>query len=466
MTHASQAPALWRLLQSTAAVVQATMAGQSMTAQLEAVQVDLRPGVQALSFQVMRQLGAARALRQLLAPRRPPPAVDALLCSALALCVNPAQSPYAGHTLVSQAVEAARRQRQTQGQAGFINACLRRFLREREPLLAQTANDPQARWNHPLWWIERLQQDHPQDWQRLLDHAQVPAPMTLRVNRLRTTVADYRHRLAAAGLQSQPVGASGLQLAQAVPVAQLPGFAAGEVSVQDAAAQLAAPLLLSGAATDRPLRILDACAAPGGKTGHLLESRPDAQVLALDIDAARCARIHQNLQRLGLSARVMQADAAQPQDWWDGVPFDAVLLDAPCTASGIVRRHPDVRWLRRPQDSERLAQTQLQLLDRLWPLVAPGGFLLYCTCSLFRVEGEGVIQAFLQRNTGAVLRASPGHLIPGQAPVGLSVGDNALGEHDGFFHALLHKTASIDRAPAGGAGHHGLGQPGAGGGGA
>ncbi len=442
MSDDHPSPALWRLLQQTATVVQATLAGQSMTARLEAVPAPLRPGVQALSFQVMRQLGRAQALRTLLAPRRPPPAVDALLCSALALSGDPGRSPYPPHTLVSQAVEAARQQRQTQAQAGFINACLRRFLRERHSLLARTARDPQAQWNHPQWWIERLQADYPQDWQRLLTQAQVPAPMTLRVNLQRGSVAEYQARLVEAGLgPGQAVGACGIQLAQAVAVQRLPAFAQGDVSVQDAAAQVAAPLLLTGMPTDRPLRLLDACAAPGGKTGHLLEMRPDAQVLALEIDPARCDRIHQNLQRLSLQAEVKAADASRPQDWWDGQPFDAILLDAPCTASGIVRRHPDVRWLRRPQDSAQLARTQANLLDRLWPLLVPGGRMVYCTCSLFRAEGDAVVLAFLQRNTGARFRPSPGHLIPGALPAGLPVGDNPLGEHDCFYYALLEKAA-------------------------
>ena len=441
MSAVVQAPPLWQLLQHTAAAVQGTLAGKSLTTRLEAVPAPLRPGVQALSFQVMRQLGRARALRGLLAPRKPPPAVDALLCSALALAWDEAQAPYPSHTLVSQTVEAARRQRQTQPQSGFINACLRRFLREREALLAQTQQDPQALWNHPAWWVERLQHDYPQHWQSLLMQAQQPAPMTLRVNPNRQSVAQYMQRLAQAGLApGKAVGQGGLQLAQAVPVHQLPGFEAGDVSVQDAAAQLAAPLLLQGLPTDRPLRVLDACAAPGGKTGHLLEMRPDAQVVALEIDAQRCERIHQNLRRLAVQAEVRQADAGEPDSWWDGRPFDAILLDAPCTASGIVRRHPDVRWLRRPQDSAQLARTQSTLLDRLWPLLAPGGRLLYCTCSLFHAEGDGVVQAFLQRNTQARLCPSPGHLIPGAMPVGLPLGDNALGEHDSFYYALLEKA--------------------------
>jgi len=443
MSVAVQSPPLWQLLQQTGAAVQAVLAGKSLTAQLQALPPALRPGVQALSFQVMRQLGQAQALRVLLAPRKPSAAVNALLCTALALTGEEAHAPYPGHTLVSQAVEAARRQRQTQAQAGFINACLRRFLRERDALVAQTQGHVEAQWNHPDWWVQRLQEDYPEDWRRLLTHAQTPPPMTLRVNVQRGTVADYQSRLRAAGLGAgRAVGPCGLQLDQPVPVQHLPGFANGDVSVQDAAAQMAGPLLLSGMPSDRPLRILDACAAPGGKTGHLLEIRQDARVLAIDIDQARCERIHQNLRRLSLSAEVLPANASAPEDWWDGERFDAILLDAPCTASGIVRRHPDVRWLRRPSDSAQLAAIQRQLLERLWPLLAPGGRMLYCTCSVFRMEGDQVIQAFLQRNTEAHLRPSPGHLVPGQALTGLTVGDNPFGEHDCFYYALLEKAAA------------------------
>lgn len=432
-------PPLWRLLQATAAAVQALRAGRSLTAHLDSVPHDVRSGVQALSFQVLRQLGRATALREKLAAKAPPPAVDALLCTALALAWDEVQAPYPVHTLVNQAVQAARQQRHTQAQSGFINACLRRFLRERDALVQQTDADETARWNHPRWWVARLQADHPDHWQRLLQMAQTPAPMTLRVNRRHHSVADYQQQLQALGWSSQQVGADGLQLHKAVPVQQLPGFAQGHVSVQDAAAQLAAPLLMQGLDSGQPLCILDACAAPGGKTGHLLELCPQAQVLALDVDAGRCDRIHQNLQRLGVSAQVKTADAAQTDRWWDGVVFDAILLDAPCTASGIVRRHPDVRWLRRPTDSAQLAATQAGLLKVLWPLLKPGGRLLYCTCSVFKAEGDDTVQAFLQRNTDAVLKPSPGHLIPGQAPQGLLVGDNPLGEHDGFYYALLEK---------------------------
>jgi 16S rRNA (cytosine967-C5)-methyltransferase len=284
-----------------------------------------------------------------------------------------------------------------------------------------------------------LQKDHPQHWQNLLDLAQKPAPMTLRVNPRFSTVGQYQQQLFALGIEAQAVGSQGLQLSKAVPVHQLPGFAAGHVSVQDAAAQLAAPLLMQGRDAQRPWRMLDACAAPGGKTGHLLELYPQADVWALDVDASRCERIHQNLSRLGLTAQVRAADAGQPALWWDGQCFDAILLDAPCTASGIVRRHPDVRWLRRPTDSAQLAKTQASLLKALWPLLVPGGRLLYCTCSVFKAEGDETVQAFLQRNTDALLHPSPGHLIPGQIPNGLPVVDNPLGEHDGFYYALLEK---------------------------
>lgn len=437
--HQHATPPLWQLLQATASVVQSVRSGRSLTPAIEAVASPWRPAVQSLSFQVMRQWGRALALREQLASKAPPPAADALLCTALALAWQDEAAPYPVHTLVNQAVEAARQHRSTQAQSGFINACLRRFMREREALVLATDADLQAVWNHPRWWVERLQREYPDHWQALLQMAQQPAPMSLRIDPRHHSVGEYQSKLQALGLPSKAVGASGLQLAKAVPVQQLPGFSEGHVSVQDAAAQVAAPLLLKGRQADKAWRILDACAAPGGKTGHLLACYPQARVLALDVDAARCQRIDQNLQRLGVQAEVRAADAAQPATWWDGEAFDAILLDAPCTASGIVRRHPDVRWLRRPEDSAQLARIQAQLLRALWPLLAPGGRLLYCTCSVFRSEGDETVQAFLQHNTNARLLPSPGHLIPGQAPTGLPVVDNALGEHDGFYYALLEK---------------------------
>ncbi len=438
-----QQPPLWRQLQLTATALASIRAGTSGSVAFEAVEPALRPGVQSLGFQVLRWLGRAEALRRHLAKRTPPPLPDALLCTALALAWDAASAPYEPFTLVDQAVEAAKRNPATRAQASFINACLRRFLRERDELVAATNSEPVAQWNHPRWWIERVKRDHPRDWQRVLAADNAQAPMTLRVNARRTTAASYLTELEAAGLGATRVGRSGLQLARARPVQQLPGFADGACSVQDAAAQMAAPLLLDGLlpAATQPLRVLDACAAPGGKTAHLLEmSQPGAiEVTALEVDAVRSRRIDETLARLGLHAKVLVADASRPDPWWDGTPFDAILLDAPCTASGIVRRHPDVRWLRRESDTAQLAAQQAALLVALWPLVRPGGRLLYCTCSVFREEGSQQIDAFLVHNTNARLLPSPGHLLPQSGSNARGVPDNASGDHDGFFYALLEK---------------------------
>ena len=438
MTVSNDKTPLWKQLQAVAQVIARVRAGESGTATIDAVASDLRPGVQALSFQVWRHLGRATALREQLAPRKPAPAADALLCAALALVWDEAAAPYDAFTLVNQAVEAAKRSRPLEKQANFINACLRRFLRERADLVALTDDNPQARWNHPAWWVERLKKDHPQDWQLMLQAANRHAPMTLRVNVRKASVASYLQALQQAGISAHGVGASGVMLERAVPVQALPGFADGWVSVQDVAAQIAAPLLLDGMALKPGERVLDACAAPGGKTGHLLEIS-DAQVLALEVDARRAERISQTLARLGLQATVRTADAAKPESWWDGKLFDAILLDAPCTASGIVRRHPDVRWLRRETDVAQLAALQKKMLQSLWPLLAPGGRMVYCTCSVFREEGSTQVQTFLQHNTDAVLLPSPGHLIPGIGTKAEHVPDNQSLDHDGFFYALLQK---------------------------
>ncbi|VWX58381.1 Ribosomal RNA small subunit methyltransferase B [Burkholderiales bacterium 8X] len=449
---ALQSPPLWRQLQLTAQALAAIRAGTSGTAAFEAVEPALRPGVQALGFHVIRWLGRAEALRRHLAKRTPPPAADALLCTALALAWDAAAAPYEPFTLVDQAVEAAKRHSGTRAQASFINACLRRFLRERDELVAITDREPVAQWNHPRWWIERLRRAYPRDWQRVLAANNSHAPMTLRVNRLKTDVPAYLESLVLAGLEGVPVADSGVQLRAPRPVHELPGFGAGLASVQDAAAQLAAPLLLGGLreslGSDSPLRILDACAAPGGKTAHLLEfggqgghaGRGGLEVTAVEVDQQRSRRIGETLARLGLEADIRIGDAARPSSWWDGRLFDGVLLDAPCTASGIVRRHPDVRWLRRESDIEQLALQQAMLLASLWPLVRPGGRLLYCTCSVFLEEGAHQIDAFLAHNTDARLLRSPGHLLPQSGEIARAVRDNPLGDHDGFFYALLEKA--------------------------
>ena len=444
MTESEDNPPLWQQLQACAGVLMAIRSGTSGTVAIDGVASRLRPGVQSLVFQVLRSLGSAQVLRKQLVSRAPSPAADALLCTALALAWSDADAPYPAFTLVNQTIEAAKRTPATRAQAGFINGCLRRFLRERQVLTDVALKDPVARWNHPAWWIARLQKDYPQTWQALLTANNQRPPMTLRVNLGRTTVDRYREQLAQAGIQSMAIGLSGLKLALPVPVQKIPGFQQGDCSVQDGAAQMAASLLLDGLDLTKKIRVLDACAAPGGKTAHLLEmvNADVCDITAMDIDATRCDRIHQSLMRLGLSAKVLVGDASQPQTWWDGQLFDAVLLDAPCTASGIVRRHPDIRWLRRESDVAQLANIQTGLLAALWPLVKPGGRLLYCTCSVFPAEGRDQIQTFLAYNTDAALLPSPGHLLPLFGVKHDGVPDNPDGDHDGFFYALLEKCTA------------------------
>jgi len=463
---------LWRQLQGAAALLLAVRDGQSMTAALLDVDSALRPGVQALGFHALRWLGRAEALRQQLAKRPPPPEADALLCVALALAWKnmaptlatscaalppegahfPRGAPsensapsYSDFVLVDQAVEAAKRSEATTHQASFINGCLRRFLRERDALVAKTDANPQAVWNHPQWWIDRLRKDHPENWQAILRANNTKAPLILRVNSRKTSVAQYLQSLAAMNIEAYPVGDYGVVMAAAVAVPSLPGYAAGHFSVQDAAAQMAAPLLINALTSGQTLNILDACAAPGGKTAHLLELA-NCNVTALDIDARRCERVAQNLERLGLQAHIVVGDAARPSVWWDGALFDGILLDAPCTASGIVRRHPDVRWLRRPTDIAQLAGLQAQLLQALWPLLKPGGAMVYCTCSVFKAEGDTQVQTFLAHHTDALLMPSPGHLMPQSSASGAVFPDNLTGEHDGFYYALIKKQSQTHDA--------------------
>jgi 16S rRNA (cytosine967-C5)-methyltransferase len=430
---------LWQLLQATASVVSSVRAGKSGTAAVESVPQALRPGVQALAFQVWRNLGRAQVLRTLLASKPPAPATDALLCVALALVWNEADAPYDAFTLVNQSVEALKRNPATKAHANFVNACLRRFLRERAALVAASSQYPEALWNHPLWWIKRVQKDHPQDWQAILQAANAHPPMTLRVNIQKKSVAAYLDLLKKAEIPVRFSESSAIELSKAVAVGQLPGFNEGWVSVQDAAAQIAAPLLLSG--LPQEAKILDACAAPGGKTAHLLELSK-AHVLAVEMDGVRAQRITQNLSRLGLQATLSVANAALTQTWWDGVLFDGILLDAPCTASGIVRRHPDVRWLRRETDIAQLAQLQKELLTALWPLLKNGGRMVYCTCSLFLAEGQQQIQTFLASHSDATLLPSPGHLIPKSPANTNSLPDNRAHDQDGFFYAHLEKRSA------------------------
>lgn len=443
-------------LQQVANFLIALRAGNSWaTAQFD-VENAQRAGIQAITFAVLRHLGMAHALRVALAPKKPVPAADALLTAALALiCAQNAEDPppgavYADHVIVSQAVEAIKLQPQLAPQSSFINACLRRFLRERGALLQSLRGHLEAHFNHPLWWVRQVQRDWPDHWQALLQASRHSAPLTLRINEQKCSLAQMESALNAtefiANIQMQAVAQTGLELSRSLPISQLPGYSEGWFSVQDAAAQLAAPLLLQAIAdqaNEKPLRILDACAAPGGKTSHLLEwaaaRNLPIEVIALDVDAQRCERIEENLERLGLTARIVVADAAVPAQWFDGQPFDGILLDAPCTASGIVRRHPDIPWLRRETDIDGLAAQQKRLLDALWPLVKVGGALLYCTCSVFKAEGSAQIESFVAHNTHALSLPAPGHLLPLKRTDSSPMPENSLGGHDGFFYALLRK---------------------------
>ncbi|MGB7479694.1 MAG: 16S rRNA (cytosine(967)-C(5))-methyltransferase RsmB, partial [Burkholderiaceae bacterium] len=301
---------------------------------------------------------------------------------------------------------------------------LRRFLREREPLLAQARQAPPARWNYPQWWIDAAQAAWPHDWQRILAVADQPPPLTLRVNRRHGNAGAYLRLLADHGIAAERIGADAVRLQRALPVARIPGFEAGLVSVQDAAAQLAAPLLDLADG----MRVLDACAAPGGKSGHLLECA-QIELLALDSDPRRLDKVGDNLRRLGLPATLRCGDAAAG-DWWDGRPFDRILADVPCTASGIVRRHPDIRWLRRPADTAQLAALAARILDNLWRMLAPDGKLLLATCSLWPRESEQQAAAFAERHRARRLPA-PGQLLPTAT---------AEVEHDGLFYALFQKS--------------------------
>jgi len=287
------------------------------------------------------------------------------------------------------------------------------------------AADEVARYSYPQWWIDKLRQQYPQGWQSILEVGNTHPPMTLRINLGKTTAQDYSASLTASGIAHRRIGAQALVLDKAVPVSQLPGFQEGVVSVQDYGAQFAAQLL--DAKTG--MRVLDACCAPGGKTGHILELA-EVEMLALDHDAERLQRVQSNLDRLRRRAKLQAGDAARPEGWWDGIAFDRILADVPCTASGIVRRHVDIKWLRREEDVVAFAQQQAAILHSLWQLLAKGGKLLYATCSIFHEENQGQIDQFLKQHQDAtqlpLAHPQNGQLIP-------------CADHDGFFYALLQK---------------------------
>jgi 16S rRNA (cytosine967-C5)-methyltransferase len=388
-----------------------------------------RGAMQDIAYRTMRQLGRSETLLGLMTSKAPELAMLASLLHCALTLLDPPDGTapaYEAFTVVDQAVGAAAAHPDFAHAKAMVNAVLRRFLRERDALVATALREPLAQWNYPQWWIDAARTAYPDGWQDILRAGNRQPPLTLRVNRRKTDVDAYLAMLAAAGMDAQQVGPFAIRLAHAVNVAQIPGFADGLVSVQDAGAQLAAPLL----DLHDGMRVLDACAAPGGKSGHILETAA-VDLTALDADARRLVRVDQNLQRLGLQASV-RTGAAEATDWWDGEQYDRILADVPCTASGIVRRHPDIRWLRRKSDTHQLATLSSEILDNLWRMLRPDGKLLFVTCSLWPQESEAQAAAFAVRHNAVRLDA-PGQLLP------LS---DAGQDHDGLFYALFHKAGA------------------------
>lgn len=386
-----------------------------------------RAQVHALAFGALRGHHRHRALLAELLDRPlkgTDRTLEALLSVGLFQLADPEQPDYAA---VSATVDACRLLGQERA-AGLLNAALRRYQREAPGLLEKLQADPAAWFSHPAWLLDRLRSDWPDSWQAIATANQRRPPFWLRVNRNRTSVTEYNHRLEAEfGLQATPLAGfpDALRLESAVPVEKLPGFTDGQVSVQDAASQLAAALL----APERGMRVLDACAAPGGKTTHLLEVvAGEIDLTAVDVAGARLGLIESNLQRLGLRATLLVGDATEPAAWWDGRPFDRILLDAPCSSLGVIRRHPDIKLLRRAADVPALVGRQRLLLERLWPLLRPGGKLLYSTCSVLRAENQDLVAGFLASGTASLQPETPTpglQLLPGER------------DTDGFYYALM-----------------------------
>ena len=334
--------------------------------------------------------------------------------------------PEAAHTTVDQAVSAAATVLGGNFK-GVVNGVLRNALRQHDELAKAADADMVAEHRHPPWWIRRLKSQYPQHWRAILAAGNMHPPMALRINPLRATLSETLESFAEAGLAVRELPNGALLLDRPVPVSRVPGFAEGCVSVQDAGAQYAADYL----DLDDGLRVLDACAAPGGKTAHILETA-DVILTALDSDAGRARRVTENLDRLGLSAKVHTADCRDLERWWNGRPFDRILADVPCSASGVVRRNPDIKWLRRSDDIARFAAQQADILEALWRVLAPGGKMLYATCSVFAEENGDQVAAFAARHPDC--RRIP---IGGQ----LDCQHLPCPEHDGFFYALLEKVA-------------------------
>lgn len=421
--------------QLAANAVNQVLGGRNLTATLEDIfrehsniTPQQRAVAQDLSYGTLRFYGRLqRLLSQLLEkPLQDTRAQCLLLVALYQLSYDTA----AQHTVVDQAVKAATELKKPWAK-GLVNAVLRNFLRRSDALNQALVQDEVAKYSYPQWWINKLKNQYPQSWQSILEAGNQHPPMTLRVNQRIISSNDYCLKLAEQGIAAQKMSNSAVMLAKPLPVGKLPGFYEGEVSVQDYGAQFAAELL----DVADGLRVLDACCAPGGKTGHILELA-DVNMIALDNDAGRLQRVQANLDRLNLKASLVVGDAADNKRWWDGVPFDRILADVPCTASGIVRRHVDIKWLRREADIISFAAQQALILQGLWQLLAKGGKLLYATCSIFHEENQRQVDNFLALHADAaqlpLMHTQHEQLQRGQL--------HPSAEHDGFFYALLQKN--------------------------
>lgn len=441
MTSPVVAPALSDVLFACAGCLRDVLAGRSLTESLQEVPAELRAPVQSVSFYVMRQLATGQALSGLLLDKKAPNRLlESLLVVALCLlAVDESQANnkarhvpvYDAHTVVNQAVKAADKHKKTASFKGLLNACLRNFLRNKASLMQAIAVRSEVKWGFPKWWIRQVRQAYPEQWQGILASAATPGPMTLRVNTRQISREELHRLFSEHGIEAHETGHAGLVLAQAQPVTQIPGFEQGWWSVQDAGAQLAGEIV----PVHNGMRVLDACAAPGGKTAHMLELA-DLDMTVLDVDSRRLARVEENLARLKLDGphvHMRAADAADLSQWWDGVPFDLVLADVPCTASGIVRRHPDIKWLRQEADLTKTATLQRTIVQALWQTVAPGGYLLYVTCSLFPIEGQAQARYLEMSLADAERLGAPGQILP------LAQQSGSVAPHDGFYYALFRK---------------------------
>jgi len=384
-----------------------------------------RAAAQDMSYGTLRFYGQLHAILDLLLQK---PVQDAAVRALLLVALYQLQySRAAEHAVVDHAVRAAEALKKPWAK-GLVNAVLRNFLRQRISLLEQAAASEEGRYSHPQWWIDKLRRQYPDDWAALLETNNQHPPMTLRVNGRVTSAEAYLDLLRQQGIEGQKVGEDAILLDQPVAVDKLPGFGEGVASVQDAGAQFAARLL----DVADGMRVLDACAAPGGKAAHLLELAR-IELTALDSDPERLKKIEQTLRRLKLEARCLAGNAARPEEWWDGKPFQRILADVPCSASGVVRRHPDIKWLRREADIAAFAAQQAEILDALWRVLGLGGKLLYATCSVFAEENQQQIAQFLVRHEDAqclplsLPTAKDGQLTPNL-------------QHDGFYYALLLKA--------------------------